>query len=55
MAIEEDPGDRGGEEKTQGNGKQGGKSGGGGVGRVVVKRKEKAARYVPALIPFTAS
>ena len=55
VAIEEDPGDRGGEEKTQGKGKRGGKGGGGGVGRAVVKRKGKAARYVPALIPLTAS
>ena len=55
MAIEEDPGDRGEEEKTQGKGKRGGKGGGGGVRRAVVKRKGKAARYVPALIPLTAS
>ena len=55
MAIEEDPGDRGEEEKTQGKGKRGGKGGGGGVGRAVVKRKGKAAQYIPALIPLTAS
>ena len=55
MAIEEDPGDRGGEEgnKTRGKGKQGGKGGGGAVGRAVVKRKGKAARYVPACNPLT--
>ena len=55
VAIEEDPGDWGGEEgkKTQGKGKRGAKGGGGGVGRAVVKRRGKAARYIPACIPLT--
>ena len=55
VAIQEDPGDWRGEEKTQGKGKWGGKGGGGGVERAVVKHKGKAAWYVPALIPLTVS